>query len=77
MAYISMTLDKEKMRAAAKQLQKSPDVVAELEHDPKEFLARFGVNVDDATSKSITKRLSGVKASGGKPAGIVHIDIPT
>ncbi len=70
---LSFNLDKSKLQSAAAALKNEPSVIGALEADPKAFLARFGVGIDDATAAAIKGRLSGKQQA--KPASVVHIDI--
>jgi hypothetical protein len=70
---VRITADLAKAKAAASQLKGSV-TAADVEKDPKAFLARLGVEVDDQTASMIKKGLSARTKSSATPAMIVHID---
>jgi|GEM_PF-1078204 len=73
MPKLAMNLDEARIKAAAADLKNSPDVIGDLAKDPKAFMNRFGVEIDDATAAALKQRLSG--AAAGAAAGVIHIDL--
>jgi len=73
MPNVALTLDDSRIQAAAAELKNSPDVVGELSADPKAFMERFGVAIDDAAAAAIRERLAG--AGEAKAATVIHIDL--
>jgi hypothetical protein len=73
MSNVALNLDEARMKAAATELKDSPDVVSELSTDPKAFMQRFGVAIDDAAATAIRDRLA--SAGEAKAASVVHIDL--
>jgi hypothetical protein len=71
---VSLNLDKTKLHAAATALKsEKADVLNSLSADPKAFLARFGVGIDDGTAHAIKRRVAGKNQAA--PASVVHIDV--
>jgi hypothetical protein len=67
----TLTVDFEKVQRAVETLKKNPPTKEEVMRDPKAFLAKHGVEIDDAMQTMIKSRLTG---AAGAQAAIVHID---
>jgi hypothetical protein len=51
----------------------SPQSGSAISHDPREFLAQHGVQIDDALNDTIRSRLA-AKREGAEQALIIHLD---
>jgi hypothetical protein len=69
----TMTVDFEKVQEAVAELQKNPPSADDVTNDPKAFLSKYGVEIDDDMHNLIKSKLSGTKEA--VQAGIVHIDV--
>lgn len=66
-------IDYDKVKQAAQALKQNPPTEAEILKDPKAFLAKQGVEIDDDLNTLIQSRLA-AKSAGAQPSAI-HIDI--
>jgi hypothetical protein len=73
-AVVALKFDQSKAKDAAKELRSDPAMLGQLKEDPKAFLAKFGLDVDDNTADLIKKRLSAEPKEGVVQNSIVHID---
>jgi hypothetical protein len=71
----TLTVDFEKVQRAVEDLKKNPPGKDEIMKDPKAFLAKHGVTIDDAMHNMIKTRLGGAQNTASMQAGIVHIDV--
>ncbi len=67
----TITIDYEKVKKAVDSLQSSPPSKDDVMKDPKGFLARYGVEIDDGMQDLIKSHLKGL---GGTQAAIIHVD---
>ena len=70
----TVTVDFEKVQQAVEDLRRNPPNKNEILLDPKAFLAKYGVTIDDAMQQLIKSRLAAT-AERAAQAGIVHVDI--
>jgi hypothetical protein len=70
----TLTVDFEKVQRAVEELKNNPPGKDEIMKDPKGFLAKHGVTIDDAMQNLIKSRLSSAAAQAAQ-ASIVHIDV--
>lgn len=68
-----VSIDQTKLKATLDSLKANPPTEAEIAADPKAFLAKHGVIIDDQLSNTIKSRFA-AKAAGTLQASIVHID---
>jgi hypothetical protein len=69
----TITVDFDKVQKAVETLTANPPTKEEVAGDPKAFLAKYGVEIDDDMHNLIKSQLSGSE-KGAVQAAIVHID---
>ncbi|WP_237478089.1 hypothetical protein [Lichenibacterium dinghuense] len=67
------TIDLERVRKATAQIKASPPASDDALNDPKAFLARQGIPIDDAIATMIASRRGTITAP--RQASAIHIDI--
>jgi len=70
---LRITADLSKARQIANGMRSNAPSATEVEADPKAFLHKFGVEVDDETASLIKRRLSKRLASSVQ-AAVIHLD---
>jgi hypothetical protein len=73
---IKITADLNRVRQAAMAMKStaSASSVEEIERNPKQYLARLGVEIDDETASAIKNRL-GKRSATAAAAAIIHVDV--
>ena len=71
---ISITADLKKVREAATKLKAHAPSAADIEADPKGYLAKLGVEIDDQTAAAVKARFA-KRSATPSPAAIIHIDV--
>lgn len=71
-----ISVDLERVRAAAAELKANPPSHEDIASDPKAFLAGLGIEVDAGTLSTIQTKLASNKglASAPNQAMIIHVD---
>ena len=70
----TMTVDYDKVQKAVETLKANPPDKDEVAGDPRAFLAKYGVVIDDDMYNLIKSQMSGSKELGAAQAAIIHID---
>jgi hypothetical protein len=69
-----ITIDLDKVKAAAGHLKSNLPTRAEITQDPKAFLAQHGVNIDDSLNAAIKSKIAKGPAAKAQ-ASAIHIDV--
>jgi len=71
---MSIAIDLEKVKQSAKSLKAAPPAHGEIVGDPKGFLAKHGVEIDEALNTLLKSKLAGAPVSAAQ-ASAIHIDV--